>query len=266
MAFHSAKIDQFTRYNSSVSQQLLAMYEQFALDDLVNRNQGPSSRTFAPSSFRCDRVSWFRLRGTDPDTARESDKAMDFTAMVGTACHSTIQALLIKLSDSLSDPDLFEWIPLSKYLAEHPIPYKYTIHENGYETQIEITYPYPIKFACDGVIRYKGTYYLLEIKTCELLSLQKLTGPKPHHLDQVKCYCTLLGIHNVWMLYQERQFGGLRSFTQYITDNDMTKTLLRFDHVIECVESNIAPDPLPSGDPFCNGCRYHTKCSQWGRY
>lgn len=265
MAFQKVNISSFARFNSGVSSELLDLYEQFALNDLQKRNSEPSSKTFAPSSFRCSRRSWFRLRGTEPDSVRQSDRALDFTAMVGTACHSTIQSLLISLSNNM-DPSIFEWVPLDKYLESHPIPYDYTIQVNGYETQFEIKHPYPIKFACDGIVRYKGKYYLLEIKTCELSSFQKLTSPKPHHLDQVKCYCTLLKLQDVWMIYQERQFGGIKSFTHYVSLLDMDNTLTQFDYVMDCVASNIAPRCLPTGDPFCNGCPYTTKCSQWGRF
>ena len=239
------------------------MYETFVHSEIQKELSEPSSKTFAPSSFRCDRKSWFRLRGTHPDVI-EVDRALEHTAMVGTACHREIQSRLIALS-AVSDPNVFRWVEVEDYLKEHPIPYSYQIKKDGYETNIEILEPVPVRFSCDGIVFYRGKYYLLEIKTSELGSFSKLTNSKPYHQDQIICYCSLLGLSDVFVVYQERQFGELKCFTMFVTPKQMESVRSRMLYVMKCVEDNIAPNALPVGDAFCIGCVYSKKCKEWGR-
>ena len=262
MAFFSIDPASSVAFNSDVGHQFLLKYQSHVDKEIREQNERVSSKTFAPSSFRCDRKSWFRLRGTEPDTNQPVDRSMAFMAMLGTACHQSIQSTLIRMAES--DPD-FEWISVPDYLAEHPLPGKYTVTQNGYESQIELIEPFPIKFACDGIVRWKGVYYLLEIKTAEHSSFVSLTGCKPHHADQVTLYATIFNIADVLMIYQDRQYGDLNVYTYKIKEYQRTDITRRLSNVMDHVASNIAPDPLPRGDLFCSGCNYAHKCAQWGR-
>lgn len=262
MAFYSIDAAAAARFNSAVGHKFLTGYQSFVDNKIREENERVSSRTFAPSSFRCDRRSWFRLRGTQPDIDAPVDRSMAFMATLGTACHQTIQRTLIEYSGN----DDFEWVPVEDYLRDNPIPYEYTVnHANEYETQIEIHSPFPVKFACDGIVKINGVYYLLEIKTSEHSSFALLTSAKQHHVDQVKLYSTLLNLENILMIYQDRQYGDLKVYTYTVKAYQAQDMIARMKHVMTCVESNIAPDPLPRNDPFCNGCVYARTCSQWGR-
>lgn len=215
------------------------------------------SRTFAPSQIRCKRVSWFRLRGVQPEKEEVVNRSMNFTAQIGTACHRNIQEVLSKKLGK-------DWIDVEEYLKSADRPYEYSCNKNGFETMIEIQNP-PIKFAPDGIIFYKGEYRLLEIKTSEYSSFDKLTEPKPYHIDQVKCYGTLLNIHNAIVLYQDRQYGNFKCYEVKITDSDMQQMWAMFADVIKHVEMNIAPEKLPAGDHHCSPsmCRYYNRCKEW---
>lgn len=268
MTFRKPDRFQGSKFNSGDSCDFLDMYETFMHKEIEADLLEPSSRTFAPSSFRCDRKSWFRLKGSEPDRI-DLDIPMQFTAMVGTACHHNIQSRLIRLSNSLEETstsaNIFKWIEVEDYLRDNPIPYKYKLKKNGFETEVEILEPFPVKFACDGIIYWKGKYFLLEIKTSELSSFSKLSSYKEYHRDQIVCYCTMLGIHDVFVVYQERQFGSMKCFTFHVNDREMRDVTDRMQYVMSCVEDNIAPTPLAVGDPFCSGCVYAKKCREWGR-
>ena len=130
---------------------------------------------------------------------------------------------------------------------------------------IEIRHPFPIRFACDGIIRFQGKVYLLEIKTSEFSSFQELIEPKPKHMDQIKCYATLLDISNVFVLYVDRTYGGMKCFEITVSEPEKQAVLNKMQHVMDCVEGFIAPDGLPKGDPDCNPnmCPYFDKCKEW---
>lgn len=261
MAFRSLDTNRLIKFNSSASAEFLSLYQNI-LDTNIRMNaESMPHQTFAASSIRCDRISWFRIRGVQPDKVVISDRQLDFTAQIGTHCHQVIQT---NLKRELKD----DWVDVSTYLQNLSPDYQYSVHadDHGLETQVVIDDP-PIRFSCDGIIKYKNTYYLLEIKTSDFQSWSTLSQPKPQHIDQVKCYATLLNIHNVLFLYQDRQYGDFKCFEVTIKDADMQYIWNKIKHVMELVQHNIAPDPLPSGDSWCTAsmCPYYKKCSEYGR-
>lgn len=246
-----------SRFNSDTSCKFIENYEEY-WDELIRESDTKQpSQTFAPSSIRCPRISWFRLRGVPSEASSHSDKTLNFSALVGTACHGIIQTNLEHL---LGD----SWIDVESYMKSKDLKYEYTCTKSDHETLIEIKSP-PIKFAPDGILFYNDEYRLLEIKTSEFSSFDKLSAPKPHHMDQVKCYCTLLELDSALLLYQDRQYGSLKCFEVRISQADRDEIWKMFEDVMLKVKQNIAPPKLPAGDSWCNPshCRYYNKCKEW---
>ena len=260
MAFKSWNPNQVLRFNTSTSSEFLDSYDAYVKQQIQSDIGRIPHRTFAASSFRCERWSWFRLRGSKPEST-VADSNLNFTAEIGTACHRIIQGNLMKL---LGD----DWIDVQDHINSIEFPYKYSIvpDDNGIESLVQIESP-PIRFACDGVIRIKDTKYLLEIKTSEYNSWKDLTEPKPHHIDQIKCYATLLQLPNVMFMYQDRQYGGIKCFEISVKPYEMDAVLEKFNRVMDLAKKNLAPDPLPSGDKWCTPtmCPYYKICGEYGR-
>lgn len=257
MAFRPANFARLARFNSATSSDFLDLYTDTVDNEIIAQNAEPKHQTFAPSAFRCPRVSWFRLRGVQPDKPAKPDRVMQFTADIGTACHELIQS---RLSTALKD----DWIDVGKYLEESKVQYKYELEKSGYETHIEIFDP-PVRFACDGIVRWRGEYYLLEIKTSEFSSWDELTSAKPQHIDQIKFYATLLNLDKVLVMYQDRQYGEIKCYEMHISSVDKQEILNKIKYVQEMVECNLAPSKLPKDDPWCTAahCPYYQKCKEW---
>lgn len=261
MAFKTWDNQHLARFNSATSSEFLDNYTSYVDSTIKAKAERPSHQTFSGSSFRCDRRSWFRLRGTKPDSVKAPDKVLNFTADIGTACHRIIQNNLRAI---LKD----DWIDVGEYLAQLQPDYAYEVtkDDDGIESQVCIFDP-PIRFACDGLVRLDDTIYLLEIKTSEFSSWNDMTEPKPQHVDQIKCYASLLNIHNVLFLYQDRQYGELKCYEVQVTDTAMREVYDRFRYVMDMVDKNLAPDPLPKGSSWCTPsmCPYYHKCAEYGR-
>jgi len=256
MAFQPIENFKVARFNSATSSNFLDYYEN-SLDSFIREQESEKpSQTFAPSSIRCKRVSWFRLRGVDPEVEKRVDRGLKFTADIGTACHHIIQSTLIGALGA-------DWIDVETYLENANPPYKYTCEHLGFETRIEIADP-PVKFAPDGIINFEGDTRLLEIKTCDNKSFERLSEPKANHIDQVKCYCTLLNLTSALMIYQDRQYGELKCYEVDVSLKDMQEVWHMFKEVREYVDKNIAP-PKVSDTRYCtpNYCRYYNKCKEW---
>lgn len=258
MGFKIVNFQAIARFNSATSSEFLNFYESYITQQIQEKSAETKSRTFAPSSFRCHRKNWFRLRGTQPDTVESPDIALNFKAEVGTSRHLIIQNNLKK---ALKE----NWINVKDYLVNRipKFPYQYQIQESELETKISIENP-PVNFACDGLISWKNKLYLLEIKTVDYSSWSELVEPKSIHMDQVKCYCTLLGIHDVLFLYEDRQYGSLKCYEEHINDADFEAILDTMTYIQKMVDYNLAPDRLSNTDYMCKNCEYAVKCKEWG--
>ena len=254
--FKQVNFDQFVTFNSDASMKLLSTYNNFLHNAVLTESMRSRSHTFAPSGMRCQRKSWFRLRGTKPDPVEHPDMTLNFTATVGTLLHKQIQS---ELQKALGD----DWISVSDYLSEHPISYKYQLTIGDYETKVTIDKP-PVSFACDGIIRINGKIYLLEIKTSEYNSWSKLTDAKPHHIDQVTTYGTLLGIQDVLFLYIDRLYGNVKCFEHNIRYSESVALLQLMDYIQDMAKKCVAPKRLDLSDYMCSNCEYQKSCKEWG--
>lgn len=257
MSFHTADFQHLAKFNSATSCHFIDDYEAHVKSKIQALNAEPKSQTFAPSSVRCKRISWFRLRGVQPDVNSDPDLALNFTADIGTACHRIVQENLVELYKD-------RWIPVAHYFEMFKPAYEYKLEENGFETQVEVLDP-PVKFACDGILFLNNKYYLLEIKTSSYSTFDQLTGPKPEHIDQIKCYATLLNIENVLVLYVDRAYGTLKCFEITVSLEDMCETKQMFEDVQSFAKTMIAPPRLLKNDSWCtpSHCLYYKKCQEW---
>lgn len=262
MAFSNWDVSHLVKFNSASSADFLAYYHECLDSKLQKEYSKKSHQTFAPSSMRCDRISWFRLRGVDPDTVKVPDRTLQFSADIGTACHRLIQTLL---QSNMKE----DWLDVSQYLKSLTTS-RYNYHcendSDSLETLVVVDNP-PIRFACDGLIRWNGSLYLLEIKSSEFSAWDKLTKPKPHHIDQVNCYAELLELDKVLFLYIDRQYGSVKCFEHTVSDSDKQVVQSKFSRVMKCVETNLAPEGLPLNDSWCapSYCPYYQKCKEYGR-
>lgn len=260
MGFTQAHNNLIGRFNSSLSSDILNAYDNYRDDKIQNNISRIPSKTIAPSAFRCARRCWFRLRGSEPDILKNPDKILDFSANIGTACHTILQT---DLKSMLKD----DWIDVPEYLdsIEFHKLYKYTLtsSDNSLETKISIESP-PINFSCDGIIRWHGEICLLEIKTCDYGTFQDLIEPKNEHIDQVKLYASLLHITKVIFIYQDRTYGNIKVYEYNVTSADVTYVSDKIRYIMDCVDTQVAPCRLERGDKWCINCPYSVKCKQWG--
>lgn len=234
----------------------MTFYQNYIIQDMIDKSKRTPHATFAPSSFRCDRKSWFRLRSVEPDKLSRPDPVSQFKADIGTSCHRIIQQ---NLKNSLGE----DWVDVEEYFQDNPPNFKYKLVHDDFECRLEVEDP-PVRFACDGIIRWKGLLYLLEIKTLEYVTLEELTNPMNKHLDQVKFYGVLCNIPRVMFFYQDRQYGGIKCYEICITEAEQKAIWGRIADIRHKAANNLAPDRLPKGDDMCTYCEYKLKCSEWG--
>lgn len=259
MAFHSVNLAHLTKFNSAASSDFIDFYEKLVDAEIVAQNAEPKHRTFAPSSFRCPRINWFRLRGVQPDKISKADRGLNFSAEIGTACHENIQR---RLKAALKD----DWIDVGEYLKTIDVGCEYSVEQNGFETLVEFKNP-PVRFACDGLIRWQDELTLVEIKSSDHDSFDDLMDIKEKHVDQVRCYTSLIKVNRALVFYVDRVYGEHKCFERRYTSEDHLSVKQEMQRIMDLADACIAPEGLPKGDANCtsNMCPYYNKCKEWGR-
>lgn len=257
MAFRTADFRHLAKFNSAASAEFLSMYWNTVDAGIKADANRPKSQCIAPSGLYCPLQQWFRLRGTQPDTIEKPDRVLQFSANVGTACHEMIQKRLI---DALGS----DWIDPARHLESINPMFTYSVESSGYETRVSIEDP-PIRFAVDGILNWKDKRRLLEIKTSEFSSFDNLYQPKPGHVDQIRCYATLLNLPDVLMMYVDRQYGDVKCFEVTISDEEMKATWDKINNIVDYYHKSLAPEGLPKGDSRCGAtyCPYYKTCKSW---
>lgn len=244
-------------FNSAVSSNFKSMYDGFVDKRLTEKHKHKPSKAFAPSQIRCNRLSFFRLRGVEPDEDQPINRSLEFQADLGTFCHQVIQK---DLKDNIGD----NFVDVEEYFNTHTIEFEYELtRKDEFETFIKFINP-PVKFAVDGIIKIGEEYYLLEIKTSEYQSFKKLSGPKESHIDQAKCYASLLGLKHILFVYQDRLYGDIKCFEVTLQEYERTEIIENMKSVMHDAEVGVAPSKLPSGDYWCTYCKYKKRCKEWG--
>ena len=258
MAFRSANLDHLVKFNSSSAMYFLQTYEDGLDSEITEIGLTKPSQTIAPSSVRCKRKTWFRLRGVEPDKISVPDKALRWSADLGTAIHSIVQEKCINYFEE-------NWIDVNEYLKNFVKDHEYETEVSGYETRINFK-DIPIRFSCDGIVRVDNEYYLVEFKTCDSSIFKNLTDVKEEHISQVICYCSLLHLKKALVIYIDRTYGDMKCYERKILPYEESEMIQSFQDVMNAVQTRLAPRGLPKGDKWCtsNYCPYYKKCKEYG--
>lgn len=214
---------------------------------------------YKPSSLGCQRVMYFDRLQAKVDT-QVSDYSGVRICQTGSDSHERIQYFVSKMKEYGKD---CEYIDVETYVKEHNLDYIVVKGKKGFETKLFDT-RYNISFLCDGIIRYKGVYYILEIKTETDSKGMNRTEAAPEHKYQSVSYSLSLGINRIMWLYEERNFCVPKTFVTKITDKDKQDLIYRFEFVDQCVR-DLTPPPKCDNRKTCTYCCYKTACKEAGR-
>lgn len=216
------------------------------------------STYYKPSSMNCDRGMYYIAKGIDPDDILPEYNSVRITDC-GTASHERIQYYVSQMRNKGFDCD---WIDPEWYIKVKGLSYLQIRDKKAFETKFLDT-RYNLSFMCDGIIRYKGKYYILEIKTETDYKNSSRTEADAVHRNQSICYSLSLGIDDIMWLYESRNVCDIKSFHTIVTDADKERVILKIEYVDNCVKTNKVP-PKCSNLKFCNYCDYKSTCRRDG--
>lgn len=221
------------------------------------RGKKPTTIAYKPSSMNCVRMMYYYMTGA-PKDEQTADCGLIGICESGTDRHERIQQAVCDMKANGFDCD---YINVADYIKENNVPNLEVIEQSGYETKLRHT-ELNLRFMCDGIIKYRGKYYILEIKTESSFKWQPRTDVDPSHHTQACTYSYTIGISDVLFLYENRDTCGKKCFI-YTPTQEEIQTLV-ISKIKDCdthIEENRVPAiPSTITTKTCRYCEYKTIC------
>lgn len=240
--------------------------EQQFLNDLkrsieIDADSGYSlpSRTYKPSGMNCIRASYYQVSGIEPDKS-SSNYTLVGICNSGTDIHVRIQTAVERMKENGMD---CEYIDVQQFVNSRRLTDTLQIvSKNGMETKLYHK-KLNMSFMCDGIIRYKNHYYILELKTESSYKFMNRKGVDPSHYHQATAYSIAFGLDEVLFVYISRDVLDMKAFMFNVT-NEMKQDLIGY--ITDCdgyvARKIVPPKPEDVARKTCNYCIYKTQCGK----
>lgn len=250
-----ARLLNVTNETSPEKSFLADLKRSIELTDEKYRKAG--SRTYKPSGMKCLRAMYYGIKGTEPDK-EDSNYCMVGICNSGTDIHVRIQTAISQMKSNGID---CEYVNVGDFVKSRNLDYLDVKSQNGMETKLyhkELN----MSFLCDGIIKYNGHYYILELKTESLYKWGGRKDVNPEHHNQGIAYSLALGLPEVMFVYINRDNLDMKSYIFKVTD-DMKQGLA--NKIMTCndfVEKDTVP-PIPADfdKNLCRWCGYKKTCN-----
>ena len=220
-------------------------------------HDGKPSRRYKPSSMKCIRNMFYQIIGADLDP--EGQKSGEFYSICesGTDRHLRIQSAISKMKKYGID---CEYVDVEDYIKEHNIENLVIEGKEEFETKV-----YDAKrniiFLCDGILKYKGKYIVLECKTESSFKFVNRTYVDDSHRIQAYTYSLELGIDDVLFVYENRDVCTKKSYILTVTQENRDFIEKRIKDCDFYVDSKVVPPKDPEiTKKICQYCDYKMQC------
>jgi len=241
--------------------------EQDFLNDLkrsiemtADKSSRLPSKTYKPSGMNCIRASYYQIMGVQPDESSSSYSLVGICNS-GTDIHVRVQTAVEQMKENGMD---CEYIDVADFVKSRNLDYLEIVSKNGMETKLYHK-NLNMSFMCDGIIKYKGHYYILELKTESGYKFINRKDVDNSHYNQAVAYSLAFKLDEVIFVYINRDVLDMKSFLFKVTP-EMKADLIGY--IEECdgyVKRMIAP-PKPENvlKKACSYCMYKTQCRKDG--
>lgn len=251
-------IDQMEKELPAENTFLNDLERSIELDDDKQRRE--PSRTYKPSGMNCIRQSYYQIVGKEQDNGTSTYISIGICNS-GTDIHQRIQKAVSNMKENGFD---CSYTDVAEFVKNRNLDYLEIKEQKGMETKL-FHKILNMSFMCDGIIKYKSHYYVLEIKTETSNKWFSRSGVDKKHFNQAVAYSVAFDIDKVIFLYISRDTLDMKSFMFTVTD-DMKHSLVGY---IEECDNYIAklvtpPKPETVDRKTCEYCKYKTQCRKDG--
>lgn len=241
--------------------------EQAFLSDLKrsieltdSKNRRLPSQTYKPSSMNCIRNMFYQVTGKEPDPGNTSYCLVGICNS-GSDIHIRTQQAIEDMKENNMD---CEYIDVAKFVESRNLDYLEIKAKSGMETKLYHK-DLNMSFMTDGILFYRGHYYVLELKTETSYKWNNRTGVDPKHYAQGTAYSVAFNLPEVIFVYINRDNLDMKAFMFAPTDEMKQDLVGRIEECDGYVKRLIAP-PKPENinRKTCEYCNYRTQCRKDG--
>lgn len=230
---------------------------------LEEQNKRKSSLTYKPSGMQCMRHCFYFLSNLPAPEEIRTYSAIGICES-GTDRHDRIQKAIASMRSMGFDCD---YIDVETYIEQHNLKDTLEVVEKqGMETKV-LNKKLNMSFLTDGIIRYRGIYYIFEFKTEISRKWFKRNSIDPVHISQGTAYSENFNIPDVIFVYENRDTCEKKSYMLHVTEEDRQNRITSF--IAECnnyIANKVVP-PMPIDANVmtkCKYCEYRTRCAMDG--
>lgn len=238
---------------------------KYELEETIVKCAAKSSRTpstyYKPSKMRCQRAMYYTRLGAPCEESR--DAVLTGISESGADRHKRIQEAVSQMKAAGYD---CEFIDVETFVKQRKLK-NIIVHprkEGEYETHCKHKV-LDLSFMCDGIIRYRGVYYVLEIKTETQNKFYTRSCVDSGHMDQATAYSLCFEIPDVMFIYESRDLCIKKTYTINITKEQCMALVDKINATENCVRERILPDVVPNRK-LCQYCGYEAICRQGEDY
>lgn len=225
--------------------------------DSAKRERKPS-KAFKPSSIGgCPRNLYYQLTGAEMSPEQRNSAVGTGILESGTDRHERLQKAIDGMKENGID---CEYVDVAEYIETHNLTHLQIVEKKGMETKC-FWAELPLSFLTDGIIKYKGEYYILEIKTMGSKKFFSSSSVREEHKDQGVCYSLAFHIDKVLYLYEDRDTLCKKAFLMEVSEQMKSALLDKTDMVKKYVALGEPPEVLKAN---CAYCAYKQKCKEDG--
>lgn len=219
------------------------------------KNTGKPSLTYKPSSMKCVRSMYYQVTGAEVENSDVSYCLIGICNS-GTDIHIRIQQAIEDMKDNGID---CEYIDVAKFIEDRKIKDVEVRSKSGMETKLYHT-KLNMSFMCDGIIKYKNHYYILELKTETSYKWGMRKGVAEEHHAQATAYSIALNLPEILFVYISRDNLDMKSYMYVPTDEEKEMLIGKIEECDTCIKEHRVPakPDLPKGS--CNYCLYKKQC------
>lgn len=244
-----------SKKNLPIEQQFVADLKR-SIEMTEDKNTRKPSTYYKPSSMNCIRSMYYTRIGVEPDD-NGSSYVMWGICNSGTDIHERVQKAVDDMKNNGID---CEYVDVAEFVKQRNLDHLTVVSKNGMETKLRDE-KLNLSFLCDGIIRYKNQYYILEFKTEASSKFFNREDVDPKHYKQGTAYSVELRLPEVLFVYINRDIFDMKGFMFEPTDEMKQDFIGLIDECEGYVGRMIAPPKPENIDRrVCEYCDYKTQC------
>jgi len=178
----------------------------------------------------------------------------------GTDRHIRIQQAIENMKNVLNID--VEYIDVAEFVKQRNLTDLEIREKSGMETKLYHK-KLNMSFMTDGIIRYKGKYFIFEFKTETSDKFYQRKGVDKKHYNQATAYSIAFKLDKVLFIYENRNTLDKKAYIKEVTEEERQELIDRINYCNDYIyDDKIPPIPEDMDKRNCRYCAYQIYCRE----